>query len=144
MDRLYHYEVPHKRRLKYTLAFGVAQERVRTVLSQINEAVGLQAADWFVSAAQLREIQSAGHHIGGHGFDHVPYDTLTPKQQASDMHRAQATMTGICGAMTRALAYPFGRYTPETEAIARGCGYSYCFTTEERVDAKFLEQHLAG
>ena len=142
MDRLYQYEVPSKRRMKYTLAFVIDQARVRAVLSEVNASVGLKAADWFVSAEQLLEIQSAGHAIGGHGFDHVPYDTLTPKQQAADMHRAQSTMSATFGAMTRALAYPFGRFTPETESIARGCGYSHCFPVEGRVDAKFLEDDL--
>ncbi|HTU30631.1 MAG TPA: polysaccharide deacetylase family protein [Solirubrobacteraceae bacterium] len=144
VDRIYHYEVPAKRRMKYTLAFAVKQPQVREVLCEINRSVGLDAADWFVSAAQLREIQAAGHAIGGHGFDHVPYDTLTPKQQAADMHRAQAVMTEVCGAMQRALAYPYGSSAPETEGIAKGCGYSMCFDTAGRVDAMNLERELGS
>jgi peptidoglycan/xylan/chitin deacetylase (PgdA/CDA1 family) len=142
MHRLYHYEVPEKRRLKFLLAFTLRQDVVREVLTEINASEGLQPEDWFASAAQLREIQAAGHAIGGHGFDHVPYNTLTPKEQAADMHQAQYWMTQVCGAMARALAYPYGRSTPETEPIARGCGYTYCFDTDSRVDAKFLEDHL--
>jgi peptidoglycan/xylan/chitin deacetylase (PgdA/CDA1 family) len=144
IDRIYHYEVPGKRRIKYTLAFAVKQPQVREVLTEINASVGLDPAEWFVSAAELREIQAAGHAIGGHGFDHVPYDTLTPKQQAADMHRAQAVMTEVCGAMTRALAFPYGRSTPETDGIAKGCGYSICFDTAGRVDAMVLENRLGS
>jgi peptidoglycan/xylan/chitin deacetylase (PgdA/CDA1 family) len=144
VDRIYHYEVPAKRRMKYTLAFAVKQPQVREVLTAINASVGLDPADWFVSAAELREIQAAGHAIGGHGFDHVPYDTLTPKQQAADMHRAQAVMTEVCGAMTRALAFPYGRSAPETDGIAKGCGYSICFDTAGRVDAMALESRLGS
>jgi peptidoglycan/xylan/chitin deacetylase (PgdA/CDA1 family) len=144
VDRIYHYEVPAKRRMKYTLAFAVKQPQVREVLTEINGSVGLDAADWFMSAAELREIQSAGHAVGGHGFDHVPYDTLTPKQQAADMHRAQAVMTEVCGAMRRALAYPYGRSAPETEGIATGCGYSMCFDVAGRVDTMNLEKELSG
>jgi hypothetical protein len=44
--------------------------------------------------------------------------------------------------VSRALAYPYGRYTAETEAIARGCGYTYAFDTDGRVDCKYLEDHL--
>jgi peptidoglycan/xylan/chitin deacetylase (PgdA/CDA1 family) len=97
-----------------------------------------------MTAEQLREVQAAGHCIGGHGFDHVPYNTLTPQQQAADMQRAQATLAQICGARPRPLSYPFGRFSPETEALARDAGYTYCFTTDERVDAKWLPDHLAG
>jgi peptidoglycan/xylan/chitin deacetylase (PgdA/CDA1 family) len=142
MNRLYHYEVPAKRRLKYLLAFTLDQQTVRETLNDVNSSVGLSPDDWFMSAAQLREMQSAGHGIGGHGFDHVPYNTLSPKAQAADMHRAQLTMTRCCGAMARAMAYPDGRRTPETDAIARGCGYTFCLDTDSRVDAKYLEDHL--
>jgi peptidoglycan/xylan/chitin deacetylase (PgdA/CDA1 family) len=144
MNRLYHYEIPQKRRLKYLLAFTLRQDVVRNVLAEINATEGLRAEDWFASAEQLREMQSAGHAIGGHGFDHVPYNTLTPKEQAADMHRAQYWMTQVCGAMARALAYPYGRSTPETEPIARGCGYTHCFDTDGRVDCKYLEETLAA
>ena len=81
--------------------------------------------------------------MGGHGFDHLPYDTLTPKAQAADMHRALQVMNTACGARPRALAYPFGRCTPATVALARGCGYVLGFTTENRVDAKFVPAELA-
>ncbi len=140
MNRLYHYEVPEKRRLKYTLAFALPQPEVRVLLADVNTEVGLAPEDWFMSAAELREIQSAGHAIGGHGFDHAAYATLTPKDQAADMHRALETMSHVCGAMARPVAFPFGSFTAETEPIALGLGYTHCFGVEERVDA----MHLAG
>jgi peptidoglycan/xylan/chitin deacetylase (PgdA/CDA1 family) len=144
MNDLYNYEVPEKRRLKYLLAFALNPSDVRAALGHVNAGVGLRVDDWFMSALQLLEVQSAGHGIGGHGFDHVPYETLSPKRQAADMHRAQQWISRLCGSMTRQLAYPYGSCTRETEAIARGCGYSYCYATDDRVDAKYLEQHFAN
>lgn len=143
MDRLYHYEVQSKRRLKYTLAFALPEKPVREALQEINARIGLAASDWFMSADELLELQSAGHSLGGHGFDHVPFSTLTPMQQAAEMHRSQMVMAGLFGAMPRALAYPFGRTTAESDVIARGCGYTHGFTTENRVDAKFVGERLA-
>jgi peptidoglycan/xylan/chitin deacetylase (PgdA/CDA1 family) len=143
MNRLYHYEVPQKRRLKYALAFALPQTRTAEVLREINSRVGLRADDWYLTVAQLRGLEDAGHALGGHGFDHVPYDTLSPKAQAADLHRAVRTMNLLCGAMPRTLAYPFGRHTPVTEALARGCGYTFAFTTDNRVDAKFVPDELA-
>lgn len=138
MDRLYHYELPYKRRLKYVLAFVLGHAQVTGVLRKVNRSIGLLPEEWYMSAAQLLEVQNAGHSLGGHGFEHVPFNTLTPKEQAAEMHRAQAIMSGLFGAMPRTMAYPYGRFTPESGTIARACGYTYCFTTEERVDAKFL------
>ena len=142
MDALYHYEVPHKRRLKFALAFAVPPERAWTILRQINTDVGLRSDDWYMSEAELRAVQAAGHSLGGHGFDHVPYTSLCPKAQAADMQRAAATMTRLFGALPRMLAYPFGRYDETTQVIARGCGYTMTFGTDERVDAKYVMDEL--
>jgi peptidoglycan/xylan/chitin deacetylase (PgdA/CDA1 family) len=143
VDRLYHYEVRHKRRLKYALAFALPAEQAATLLREINSQVGLCSDDWYMTAGQLRALEDAGHALGGHGFDHVPYNTLSPKAQAADMHRAVRTMNKLFGTLPRALAYPFGRYTPVTQALAKACGYTHCFTTADRVDAKFVPDELA-
>ncbi|MCA9278775.1 MAG: polysaccharide deacetylase family protein [Phycisphaeraceae bacterium] len=142
MNSLYHYEVPEKRMLKWLIAFGINAKLAGSTLREINERVGLRARDWFMSEEELVALQDMGHAIGGHGFDHVPYTTLTPMQQASDMHRAQRLMANILGAMPRALAYPFGRFDEHTRRIASQCGYTRCFSTTERIDACALDDLL--
>ncbi len=144
MNRLYHYEAPHKRRLKYILAFALDAEQAGAALRNVNKCVGLSPDDWYMSATELLELQDAGHSLGGHGFSHVPFTTLTTKQQAAEMHRSQTLMSQLFGAMSRTLAYPFGRASRETEAIAKAAGYTHMFTTENRVDAKFLEKAIAA
>jgi peptidoglycan/xylan/chitin deacetylase (PgdA/CDA1 family) len=142
MNHLYHYEVESKRRLKYTMAFALPEPRARGVLQWINQSVGLLASEWFMSAHELLELQSSGHAVGGHGFDHVAFSNLTPREQAAEMQRSQAVMSRLLGAMPRSIAFPFGRSTSETAIIALGCGYTHCFTTENRVDAKYLDATL--
>ncbi len=136
INRLYHYEQPHKRRLKYALAFGLTPGRAACVLREINARVGLRPEDWYLSAGQLSALQDAGHSLGGHGFDHLPYRIMTAKQQAADLHRAVQTMNQLFGALPRTFACPFGQAGPETVALARGCGYVHMFTTADRVDAR--------
>lgn len=142
MDRLYHYEAPHKRHLKYVLAFVLDHGQVTGVLRRLNRSVGLLPEEWYMSAGQLLALQNAGHSLGGHGFDHVPFNTLTAERQVAEMQRSQELMGRLFGARARTMAYPFGRSTLETEAIARACGYTHCFGTEERVDAKALRAVL--
>ncbi len=149
IDKLYHYEEPRKRRLKYALAFAVAPRDAFDLLTTINTtawnnrpAPMLRATDWFMSPAQLRELQAAGHSLGGHGFDHAALGTLSPDEQEKDLRRAQALMDRLTGKAWRTMAYPFGSATPRTEKIARTLGYSLCFTTRDRVDCKYLDQHL--
>ncbi len=146
MDALYHYEEPRKRRLKFLMAFALPPERAGRVLRAINDdpADGprLRAGDWFAGVEGLREMQAAGHAIGGHGFDHLPYSEMTPKQEASDMQRALAAQSALFGAMPRPLALPFGRASARTRGIARSLGYTSVFGTAERVDAKDLDALL--
>ncbi len=144
MNRLYHYEVQSKRRLKYLFAFALQHDRATEVLHAVNTHVGLLASDWFCTRRQLHELQSAGHALGGHGFDHLAYTTLAPMRQAADMHMALAVMSREFGSMNRALAYPFGQSDAATVAIAAQLGYTHQFDTNARVDAKFLRSHLAG
>lgn len=143
MNHLYHYEAPQKRRLKFALAFAIPPRRAWDILREINAGVGLSPDDWFMSRVQLSELQTRGHALGGHGFDHVPFTVLSPDEQAVDMRRAAGTMNALFGARPRPLAYPFGRCDETTEALARACGYTMTFTTSDRVDAKFLMQELA-
>jgi peptidoglycan/xylan/chitin deacetylase (PgdA/CDA1 family) len=143
MNRLYHYEQPHKRHLKYTLAFALDSHRASEILCSINESVGLRSQDWYMTAAQLEELQSAGHALGGHGFDHLPLDTLTPAQQEADLRRAADLMNALFGERPRTMAYPFGRFTAESPAIVRACGYTHAFTTDDRVDAQVVLERLA-
>lgn len=142
MNALYHYEVQPKRRLKYALAFGVPPARASEILRELNASVGLRADDWYMSVAELRSLQDRGHALGGHGFDHVPYTSLSPTEQAADMRRAATTMTQLFGDRPRMLAYPFGRFDATTEALARECGYTMAVSTADRVDAKFVLKEL--
>ena len=139
MNRIYHYEVPMKRRLKYLLAFtlpaGVAAESLRA----INTTIGLDASDWYISSDELGALQASGHALGGHGFDHVPYTTLTPSQQESDMRRAHRRMTELFGDRPRTMAYPFGRADETTRRLARQFGYIHAFTTDDRVDGMNID-----
>jgi peptidoglycan/xylan/chitin deacetylase (PgdA/CDA1 family) len=136
MDRLYHYEVPHKRRLKYLLAFALSAVESASLLREINRDIGLSHRDWFMSADELSQLQSAGHSLGGHGFDHVPYTTLDEAGQDRDMALAQHWMNHLFGVRPRPIAFPFGRADQTTYALLAKHGYTTAFTTDDRVDAK--------
>jgi peptidoglycan/xylan/chitin deacetylase (PgdA/CDA1 family) len=144
MNRLYHYEAGRKRWLKYVLAFALSPRDALEALRRVNAGVGVEAEAWYVSAQFLRQMQCRGHALGGHGFDHMPYTTLSARDQAADVYRATTTLNAQFGAMSRTFAYPFGRYNKTTQALVRGCGYTFAFTTQNRVDAKFLGESLGA
>jgi peptidoglycan/xylan/chitin deacetylase (PgdA/CDA1 family) len=144
MDALYHYEKPAKRWLKFVLAFVVPAERAWAMLDWINrDGPRLGAHDWFMSAEELVDLQRRGHAIGAHGYDHLPYSSLRPLEQAWDMARAARVMSRLLGERGRTIAFPFGRHDACTDRLVREFGYRHAFTTEDRVDCKFLEEALA-
>ncbi|MBY0260768.1 MAG: polysaccharide deacetylase family protein [Phycisphaerales bacterium] len=144
MDRLYHYEVARKRRLKYLMAFVLDQAAAHAVLTEINAGVGMDHRDWFMSAEELSALQSAGHTLGGHGFDHLAYTTLDEAGQDRDMARAQEWMTRLFGKRARPIAFPFGRADETTYRLLAKHGYTTAFTTGNRVDAKDVGRLAIG
>ncbi|QYU67823.1 polysaccharide deacetylase family protein [Leptolyngbya sp. 15MV] len=142
MDRLYHYEVRRKRRLKYLLAFALPAQQSSAVLRAVNADVGLGHRDWYMSAEELSRLQAAGHELGGHGFDHLPYTTLSADEQDRDMGRAQKWMSRLFGVRPRPIAFPFGRADATTRALARRHGYTMMFTAEDRMDARDVRRAL--
>lgn len=144
MNRLYHYEVPAKRRLKYIAGFVLDPVTTGEILTRINTDVGLAADRWFMTAQELADLARRGFDIGGHGYDHRPYSTMSPAEQEADLRRARDVLDRLVGPAPRALAYPFGRSTSETPAIAAQLGYTHCFGVDERVDARDVPETLAS
>ena len=64
MERLYHYEVPEKRRLKYALAFALPPTQTAQILRDVNAHIGLTPDSWYLARAQLRALEAAGHCRG--------------------------------------------------------------------------------
>jgi peptidoglycan/xylan/chitin deacetylase (PgdA/CDA1 family) len=80
---------------------------------------------------QLRELQAAGFAIGSHGETHEPLPQ-TPDQEREMTNAWCALQDWLPDidqtAMT--IAFPHGRYSPESLNIARRLGHRLIFTTE--------------
>jgi peptidoglycan/xylan/chitin deacetylase (PgdA/CDA1 family) len=131
--RVYHYETPERARVKYLLAYVLPFElRDRLVDELFREHVGdpeAVARQWYLSPEQLRDLDAAGHTVGGHGFNHVPLKRLSPQEQKLDLSRSAAALREILGPQPRPFSYPFGSVD---EGSARHCaeaGFVNGFTT---------------
>jgi peptidoglycan/xylan/chitin deacetylase (PgdA/CDA1 family) len=82
-----------------------------------------------VTAAQVREIASAGHEVGSHTLTHVSLpgaDRGTLRAQVGDSKRAledvlQAEVAGFC--------YPWGHFDAAAADAARDAGYDHACVT---------------
>jgi peptidoglycan/xylan/chitin deacetylase (PgdA/CDA1 family) len=65
----------------------------------------------FLSAAQIRALDSAGMEIGNHTADHVNLNGGTTPRRAYEIATGSATIARIIGHWPETLSYPAGRYS---------------------------------
>jgi hypothetical protein len=85
--------------------------------------------DNYLSVDQLRRLQAAGNEIGGHTVFHLhlPQQATVEQQRQICTDRNQLLALGF--AVTD-MAFPFGEFTPVSQAAVRFCGYNSVRTSE--------------
>ena len=143
--RLYHYETPPCRELKYLLTCVLPAELRTGMLDELfARHVGdsrAYADRWHMTWRQLAELQEKGHTIGGHGHRHEPYVRRLAAEQAKDMVECSALLSEELGPMPRPFSYPYGSCDDQ---IARRCAYSGFvngFTTQRGWISAFDDAH---
>jgi peptidoglycan/xylan/chitin deacetylase (PgdA/CDA1 family) len=77
----------------------------------------------YMTLAQVLDLQSRGHEIGGHTLDHPHLPTLSPNAQRIEICDDRASLLAQ-GLDVRHFAYPFGEASADTEAAAQFCNYN--------------------
>ncbi|CAA9492427.1 MAG: hypothetical protein AVDCRST_MAG30-1448 [uncultured Solirubrobacteraceae bacterium] len=73
--------------------------------------------------AQLLEVAAAGVEIGAHSVTHPRLSELPYPQALDEVRRSRADLEDLLGRAVTSMAYPFGRYTAETQRAAEAAGY---------------------
>ena len=84
---------------------------------------------WYLHWDRLVEMQSMGHTIGGHGYDHEPYTRLPPAQRRRDINAVAALLRDGLGADIRPFAYPYGSFDDDTCQACQDAGFVHAFST---------------
>jgi peptidoglycan/xylan/chitin deacetylase (PgdA/CDA1 family) len=71
----------------------------------------------YMSAAQARTLQAAGHEIGSHSATHANLTTLSGDRLTAELAGSKTTLEASFGPI-RSLAYPFGAYNDAVAAAA--------------------------
>ena len=133
VDSIYHYESPVRAEIKYLIHYKLSSDLRDDVLGLLCAAhlgpATLLASRWYLTIDQLRDLQSAGHTIGGHGHRHEPYARLTPIQQQHDAIRSIGLLTEHLGAGSRPFSYPFGSIGDSAVHACQEAGFTAAFTT---------------
>jgi len=144
----YYYESPLRAKLKFLLTQMLPIPLRNAALDRLfNEHVGEHeewAQRWYCSADQLRDMQSAGHTIGGHSFSHDPLTRLTASECRDDINRCAGILGDVLGwqtsqprpgvpdRATRPFSFPFGCYNDGVCQAVADARFAAAFTTEAR------------
>jgi peptidoglycan/xylan/chitin deacetylase (PgdA/CDA1 family) len=71
-----------------------------------------------LSAAELRELASAGFEIGSHGLTHAALDGLSAADAEREMAASKRALEDAVGRAVGVLAYPYGRASASVRALA--------------------------
>ncbi|MHA7210882.1 polysaccharide deacetylase family protein [Arthrobacter sp. MDT1-65] len=77
----------------------------------------------YLSLADLRTMNAAGHEIGGHTVTHPDLVTLPSDEATRQICNDRVNLT-TWGFRVTSFAYPFASSNPGIETIARNCGYN--------------------
>ena len=83
-----------------------------------------------LSAADLRELSSAGMDIGSHGWRHVPWRRLGAQDLRREVHEARSELEGAAGVRIAAAALPLGRYDRAALRAVRQAGYQHLYSSD--------------
>ncbi|GEM_PF-554369 len=102
----------------YTQAFQIFKKyNVKATIFVVEDYI---AANGFCNEAQLREMSQSGLiRIYSHSKSHPDLSTLSTDQLNAEFASSQARMERITGRKCTALAYPFGKRSPEAIAVAK-------------------------
>ncbi|MCW2951944.1 MAG: hypothetical protein JWQ48_1114 [Conexibacter sp.] len=82
----------------------------------------------YVTWAQLTQMQTEGHEIGGHTVDHAMLTAVSAAEQQHQICDDRTTLLSHGLAVTD-FAYPFGASNAGVQGVAAGCGYTSARTT---------------
>ena len=77
----------------------------------------------------LRELRDAGVTVGSHTRTHVTLPSEEPQTVREELEESRYDLEEGLGSEVVHLAYPGGRFSPDTLEAARRAGYRYAYTT---------------
>ncbi len=144
-EAMYHYETRPVACLKYLLTIKLPEEvRKCTVDRLFEEHVGSSARwarHWYLGWDDLVRMESAGHTIGGHGFQHEAYRRWDATAIEKDVRRVAAVLREGLGPEKRPFSFPFGSVPPRADEILSKADFVHAFTTEQAWANRQTAQH---
>lgn len=96
----------------------------------------------FLSADQLKELQSAGWTIGGHTVNHTDLSKVDTNTVKAELDNSKKTLENMLGTKVNYFCYPFGGYSFSVVSQVKQSGYLMAFTTKSGWVSKSSNPYL--
>jgi peptidoglycan/xylan/chitin deacetylase (PgdA/CDA1 family) len=111
----------------YTNAFPILKQyHFNATLFMITDRIG-DSKNGYLTADQLKEMDKNGMSIEGHTVHHLNLDSLTFKQQYSELADSKTTLETLLNKPIYYMAFPSGKYNADTIKAEKQIGYKICF-----------------
>lgn len=96
----------------------------------VNMPESVFSRELYMSIDQIKTMQHMGMHIGSHGYDHYWLNSLTKKQQKSEIIKSIDFINEIGGDITNwTMCYPYGVFNDDTIKILHEHNCKLALTT---------------
>jgi peptidoglycan/xylan/chitin deacetylase (PgdA/CDA1 family) len=120
-QRIYRYETPLRARIKYAanmvLPNQVTERIVRAAVAVAGRSMEDLAREWFVSADDIRAMDSAGMTISMHGVSHRSLQSLGPVGIREEISHCSSYLKNLTGKLPTWYACPFGGTGSSVESL---------------------------
>tara|TARA_Y100001935_G_scaffold255380_1_gene268071 strand:+ start:1975 stop:3684 length:1710 start_codon:yes stop_codon:yes gene_type:complete len=83
-----------------------------------------------MSLEEIKDFVKAGSEIGSHGLSHSNFTEIPKEEVFKELVSSKEILEKELGLEILSFAYPFGKFTDETEELTKKAGYRYGISTD--------------
>jgi peptidoglycan/xylan/chitin deacetylase (PgdA/CDA1 family) len=124
---------------KRILNYWISYEHREAILNTLfEEEFGTEAAaveEFYLSPAQIREMDASGMVVGSHGANHLLFSKLSAEGQRAEITASFECLSRILGKPVTTFCYPYGgsyAFTPYTVSLLERAGTLFSFDVNPR------------
>ena len=91
---------------------------------------------------ELRELEASGITSESHGHGHIDYEVATEEEARDDLARSRSILSEGLSRDIRHFAYPYGRSSTRSRAVARGSGLTAAYSIDRRHEGPFAWERV--
>lgn len=91
---------------------------------------------------ELRELERRGVTVESHGHAHIDFSVATEEQARDDILRSKEILSSGLSKEVQHLAFPFGRSSARSRAVARELGLTSAYSIDRRHEGAFAWERV--